>query len=181
MSFNRSGLKATVFIDHSNIASPILEPNYMKNERFDYKKFKGFLLQGYEDAGAFMFMGVADPIRPEKERFMTYLEKIDFVIMRVPLIRREDGTFEQKQLDILMHELMVSKAEVNQFDIAILVSGDADFVLAVKLIKNMNKDVIAWSWRKSMSRQLLEAVGEENVFYIDDIWERIRRKKNGGV
>ena len=178
MSFNKSGLKAAVFIDHSNIASPILGPNCVRNERFDCKKFKDFLLQGYSDAGAFMFMGVMDPIKPEKEKFMTYFEKIGFIIMRVPLIKRRDGKFEQKQLDILMHEHMVTKAEVNEFNIAILVSGDADFVLAVKLIKGMNKDVIVCSWRESMSQQLLEAVGKENVIYIDDIWEKIRRKKS---
>jgi len=124
-------------------------------------------------------MAVMDPIRPKKEKFMAYLEKIGYVILRVPLMERKDGTYEQKQLDILMHEHMVSKAEVDEFDVAILVNGDADFVLAVNLVKNMNKDVIVWSWRKSMSQQLLEVVGEDNVFYIDAIWNKIRRKKGG--
>jgi len=135
-------MKAAVFIDHSNIASPILEPNCNKSVRINWKKLIDLLLNGYKDAGVFIFMAVMDPIKPKKEKFMAYLEKIGYVILRVPLMERKNGTFEQKQLDILMHEHMVSKAEVNEFDVAIIVSGDADFVLAVKLIKNMNKDVV---------------------------------------
>ena len=81
MSYNRKNLKAAVFIDHSNIASPILGPNYKKTKRISWKKLKCLLLNGYKDAGAFIFMGVMDPIRPEKEKFMTYLEKIGFVIL----------------------------------------------------------------------------------------------------
>ncbi|MFW9939439.1 MAG: NYN domain-containing protein [Candidatus Thorarchaeota archaeon] len=176
VSFNKEKLRAAVFIDHSNIASPLLEPNCRKHERIDYKKLKDVLFQGYKEGVAIMFMGVMDPMRPEKEKFMKYLEKIDFVLMRVPLMKRKDGTFEQKQLDILMHEMMVSYAEANEFDVAILVSGDADFVVAAQIIKNMNKDVLVWSWKKSISLQLLETVGEGNVFYIDDIWNLVRKK-----
>ena len=176
MSLNKRKLKAAVFIDHSNIASPLLEPNYRKNKRIDYKKLKDILFQGYKEGVAIMFLGVMEPIRPEKEKFMRYLGKIDYVLMKVPLMKRKDGTFEQKQLDILMHEMMVTNAEADDLDVVILVSGDADFVLAVQLIKNMNKDVVVWSWKRSMSLQLLEAVGEGNVSYIDDIWNQIRKK-----
>ncbi|MFX1344141.1 MAG: NYN domain-containing protein [Promethearchaeota archaeon] len=176
MSLNKKKLKAAVFIDHSNIASPLLEPNCRKHERIDYKKLKDILFRGYREGIAIMFLGVMDPMRAEKEKFMRYLEKIEFVLMRVPLMKRKDGTLEQKQLDILMHEMMVSYAEANEFDVAILVSGDADFVLSVQIIKNMNKDVVVWSWKQSMSLQLLEVVGEGNVFYIDDVWNSIRKE-----
>jgi len=179
VGFNRSSLKAAVFIDHSNIASPILGPNCKSSIRINYKKFKDLLLHGYKDKGVFMFMGVTDPIRPEKKDFMRYLDKIDYVVLTTPLVKRRDGTFEQKQLDIFMHEYMISKAEANEIDVAILVSGDADFVLTVMILQNMNKDVIVWSWRNSLSNQLRDTVGEGNVFYIDNIWERIRRKKGG--
>ena len=79
-------------------------------------------------------------------------------------------------LDIFLHEYMTSKAETNEIDVAILVSGDTDFVLTVMILQNMNKDVIVWSWKTSLSNQLHDTVGKGNVFYIDDIWQKIRRK-----
>ncbi|MFW9878075.1 MAG: hypothetical protein ACFFG0_33765 [Candidatus Thorarchaeota archaeon] len=85
MSYSRPGLRAAVFIDHSNITSPILEPICRKNERFDYEKFKEILFWKSKDEGTFMFMGVMDPIKPEKEKFMRYLERIGFVII-TPII-----------------------------------------------------------------------------------------------
>ena len=72
----QQNMKAIVFIDHFNIASPLLEPNCRKNKRIDYKKFKDILLHGYKEGVAIMFMGVMEPMKPKKERFMKYLEKI---------------------------------------------------------------------------------------------------------
>ena len=172
---SRNKLKAAVFIDHSNLASPILEPNFKKNRRIDYKKLKDVLLKGYQDEGAFMFMGIPDPIPPEKKEFMNYLLNTGIFVFTRPLVRRKDGSFEQKQIDILMSFYMDWKAQSKEFDVAIIVSGDADFVIAVNVLKDMNKGVIVWSWRKSLSSQLKETVGEENVFYIDDIWEKIKK------
>ncbi|MFW9773988.1 MAG: hypothetical protein ACFFEO_17685 [Candidatus Thorarchaeota archaeon] len=46
-----------------------------------------------------------------------------------------------------------------------------------KVLKHENKDVIVWSWRESLSVQLRESVGVNNVFYIDDIIDKIKKKK----
>ncbi|MFX1427971.1 MAG: NYN domain-containing protein [Promethearchaeota archaeon] len=167
---SNNSLKAAVFIDHSNIASPNLEPNLKKSKRIDYVKLKERLLQGFEGEAAFVFMGVTDPVRPEKKDFMRYLETAGFILLTRPLAKRRDGTYKQKQVDILMTHIMEWKAQAKDFDVAILVSGDADFVIAVNLLQDMNKGVIVWSWKKSLSSQLRDAVGNDNVFYIDDIW-----------
>ena len=174
---SRSKLKAVVFIDHSNLASPILEPNLRKCTRIDYKKLKMRLLNGYEGIGAYVFMGVPDPIRPEKEKFLSYIEKAGFITFTRPLAKRKDGTYEQKQVDIFMTLFMENQAQMNVFDVAILVSGDADFVIAVNLLQDLNKGVIIWSWKDSLSVQLRETVGPGNVFYIDDIWHTIKKSK----
>jgi uncharacterized LabA/DUF88 family protein len=78
-------------------------------------------------------------------------------------------------VDIFMTLYMEWRAQLKEFDVAIIVSGDADFVIAVNLLKDMNKGVIVWSWKESLSVQLQDAVGKENVFYIDDIWWEIKK------
>ena len=49
----------------------------------------------------------------------------------------------QKGVDVLLSIDMVSKAFLNHYDIAILVSGDQDFLDAVKIIKDMTDKKVA--------------------------------------
>ena len=170
MNNEKVKLRAAVFIDHRNLVSPVLGTSVI-----DYKKLKQILFNGYKNLGSFIFMGVPDPIGLEKQKFIEYLNAIEYIVFPTPLIKRRDGTYEQKQVDIFMHEQMVSMAEADMIDAAILVSGDADFVVATKLVQNMNKDFIAWSWKDSFSVLLKEAVGKDNIYYIDDIWHDIKK------
>ena len=175
MEENQIKLKAAVFIDHSNIASPLLGPSCKHNQRIDYKKLKDLLLNGYEDGGAFIFMGVPDTLRPEKKDFIEYLGKVGYHVLTRPLAKRKDGSYEQKQIDIFMTVYMDYRAQFREFDVALILSGDADFVIAANMLQDMNIGVVVWSWREALSLQLREAVGESNIFYLDDIWKKIKK------
>ncbi|MFW9875485.1 MAG: NYN domain-containing protein [Candidatus Thorarchaeota archaeon] len=122
-------------------------------------------------------MGASDPIRTDRNEFMNYLEKIGFIVLTRPLANRSDGTFEQKQIDVSMTLYIDWRGQSKEFDVAIIVSSDADFVIAMNFLKDVDKSVIVWSWRNSMSQQLLDAGGKVNVYYIDDIWDKIRINK----
>ncbi len=56
--------------------------------------------------------------------------------------------------DIHIAADMVKDAYENNYDITILVSGDGDFVPAIKIIKNKNKKVINAYFKQSMSWEL---------------------------
>ena len=165
-------MRAAVFIDHRNLVTPILD-----QYEINYKKLQDILLKNFEDSGVFLFMGVIEPISKKKQKFLKYLEALGIIVFTTALVRRRNGTYEQKQVDMLMHEYITTKAEIDDLDTAILVTGDSDFVLSAMLVKNMDKDVIVWSWRDSLAMQLKETVGEMNVCYIDDVWHEIRKKR----
>jgi len=168
-------LKAAIFMDHANVAFPILKKKEFRDYVIDYRKMRKILLQDFIYAGAFAFLGVTNPVKPEKKRFMNYLEMSGFTPLSRELIKKADGTYAQKGLDTFM-SLHIDNM-IPAFDVAIIVSGDADFLVIVELLKNSMKDVRVWSWKESMSPDLLKEAGKENVFYIDSIWDKIKRKR----
>jgi len=62
----------------------------------------------------------------------------------------------------------------DRYDKAVLISGDSDFLDVVKKLKELKKDIEIWSFKKSISRVLIEEAGQENVHYIDTILDEIR-------
>lgn len=69
---------------------------------------------------------------------------------------------------------MTELAEEDAYDKAVLVSGDEDFVDAVLKLKLLGKGIEIWSFKGSLSHNLKEKPGEENIHYLDDIIEKIK-------
>ena len=78
-------LKAAMFMDHSNVASPILKKKEFRDYVINYRKLRKILLQDSICVGVFAFLGVTTPLKPEKRKFMNYLEMSGFT----PLSRAE--------------------------------------------------------------------------------------------
>jgi uncharacterized LabA/DUF88 family protein len=73
-----------------------------------------------------------------------------------------------------MYKDMVELAEEDSYDKGVLLSGDSDFLDLVKKLKELKKEIEIWSFKKSISRVLIEEAGKENVHYIDSILDEIR-------
>ena len=101
-------MRAAVFIDHRNLVTPILD-----QYEINYKKLQDILLKNFEDSGVFLFMGVIEPISKKKQKFLKYLEALGIIVFTTALVRRRNGTYEQKQVDMLMHEYITTKAEID--------------------------------------------------------------------
>lgn len=67
----------------------------------------------------------------------------------------DQGKMAQKGVDSMMAFDMVSKAQSNQYDIAILVGGDLDHLPAVKMVKEMGKEVYGVYYNESVSKELV--------------------------
>ena len=168
-------LRASIFLDHENIYKHIQKKKEFRGYVIDYRKLRRILLKDYTSAGAFAFLGVTDPMPIEKESFMKYLKASEFTLLSRKLVKKPDGTLAQKGVDVLMSLQIVNL--INNFDVAIIITGDSDFTVIVELLKNSNKFVQIWSWKESLSKNLLTEAGEDNVCYINSIWDRIKRKR----
>ena len=86
------------------------------------------------------------------------LRKYDYFQIRLGrLIKTGDGSFRQKGVDTLVAIDMITKAYDRQYDIAILLAGDDDFVDVVNAVKNKGLRVYGAFEASSASKRLQEA------------------------
>ena len=170
--------RAIIFLDHANIFHSIKDFHIHK-VRIDYKKFKKIVAQGYHLVGAIAYLGIPQ-IATSKEaqkkiRFIKYLKSAGFIPNISRLRVFPDGSTKQKLIDILIHKEMTLLAEEDAYDIAILMSGDSDFIFAVESIQEMGKIVEILSWEESLSNKMINVAGTDHIHYIDDIFDEIIR------
>lgn len=162
--------RVIIFIDHANIFHNLEKLNI----RINYIKLKEIFTKNYHLVGIFMYMGILDKVLPKKLNFLNYLKAQGFVIQQRPVITSPNGIKKQKGVDVFIYKDIVELAEEDTYDKAILVSGDSDFIDVVRKLKELKKEIEIWSFKKSISRVLIDEAGKENVSYMDDILDKIK-------
>lgn len=169
-----------VFIDASNL----WETQKVRGKLFDMDKLKKFIIKKYEciDTKFFYYTaypknGTRDFSVEGKHKFYTFLSKqLNFSVVKKPLkqikIKIGDEYFVQEKgnMDVEMTIDMIHN--LNQYDIAILFSGDSDFLPIVTYLKNKNKKVYVFSSKNNVSQELRTgATGYMDILKIEeDIW-----------
>jgi len=158
-----------LFVDHANVFK-----NLEKFKgRIDWEKFKYVLARGSHLVGALIYVGVTRNVSINKRRFLRSLEIVKYVIQPKPVQESPSGKKRQKGVDVFMYKEIVELAEADAYDKALIVSGDADFIDAIRKLKELKKKFEVWSFRISLSRFLMEEAGKENIHYIDTILDEI--------
>ncbi|MFQ5576350.1 MAG: NYN domain-containing protein [Anaerolineae bacterium] len=76
-----------------------------------------------------------DTYNRQREILKSLKSSIEYLQIRLGKLVRQKGTWVQKGIDVKIAVDMVSKAFLNHYDVAALVSGDADFLPLVEEIK----------------------------------------------
>jgi uncharacterized LabA/DUF88 family protein len=159
--------RISVFIDGNNFYYG-LRKIYGKNKslkNFDFKGFADFLAKKEKVVGIFYYNAQLDKEHNEdkyksQRQFFEKLREIpNFHLILCKLLKRNiTGTnkfyYIIKEDDINMAVDMVEGACSDDFDVALLVSGDGDFVPAVKAVQRKDKDVGNIYFKGSSSRNL---------------------------
>ncbi|MFX1568417.1 MAG: NYN domain-containing protein [Promethearchaeota archaeon] len=159
-----------IFCDHANLFHNIEDLKI----RIDYLKLKELFAKNHHLVGFILYMGIPDKILPKKLKFLNFLKAQGFIIQPKRVIISPTGIKKQKGVDIFIYKDIVELAEEDSYDKAVLISGDSDFLDVVKKLKELKKEIEIWSFKKSISRSLIEEAGQENVNYIDTILDEIR-------
>lgn len=142
MSQNR---RVMIFIDGSNLYHN-LKANYGKAS-LDFGAFRDKLCNGRDHIRTYYYNSPinrdADEKRyREQQRFLGRLCQIPYFDVKLGRLQNKgNGKFTEKGVDVKLAVDMLTKAYKNQYDVTILVSGDADFVQVVEEIKNLAKHV----------------------------------------
>ena len=169
-----------VFIDASNL----WQVQKVKRRFLDLKKLKEFLAEKYSAPeiemyyyAAFPKDGTRDYSIDNKHKFFTYLKKaLDYKVRKKPLkqirvITELGEAFEEKgNMDV---EIAIDAVNfVKRYDIAILFSGDSDFLALVNFVRSRGKKVYVYSTRNDISTELRTgADGYIDIMELEnDIW-----------
>jgi len=110
----------------------------------------------------------------EQAKFFAILRKTDDLELRLGrLQRRLDGRTIEKGIDVKLAVDILTKAYKNQYDVAILISGDADFSQVVQEVKDMAKHVelaVFPNQRCFHLRTVADRILELNEEFMKDCW-----------
>lgn len=80
-----------------------------------------------------------------------------------------------KGLDVRLVTSLMSGALNDEYDTVLLLSGDGDYVDAVKSIKAHGARLELLGWRNSVARNLDDLADAKPVLYLDDLRQQIER------
>lgn len=147
----RNRKRVAVFIDGSNFYHSVKDILNAHDRQIDFAKFtellrKDRLLIGVYYYNAALDRGHNEHVYWKQQRFFSELKRIPgfhVILCNMRKIRKPDGSFEfaVKGDDIHLATDMLSLAYEDIYDVAILVSGDGDFVPAVWKVQKLGKKV----------------------------------------
>jgi uncharacterized LabA/DUF88 family protein len=109
---------------------------------------------------AHFYDAILPPDNPDfasQERYFARLRRFEFCEVRLGrLIRGDGGQLRQKGVDVLMAIDMVSKAFQGQYDIAVMVANDDDFVDIAKSVRDAGKRICGAYFEPNVSQRLLD-------------------------
>jgi len=134
--------KVAIFIDGSNLYHGL--KNEIGNTRLDFQKFIEWLLDGRKLVRTYYYnapVTASDPKAREQQKFFDRLRSIPYFDVRLGRLEPRGNTQVEKGVDIAIAVDMVSMAFKGHYDVAILVSSDGDFGVAVSAVKDSGKHV----------------------------------------
>jgi uncharacterized LabA/DUF88 family protein len=134
--------RVIMFIDGSNLYHGMR--SMLGKINLDYEKFISILVRDRDLIRVYYYLPIVNKEEAEEQyksqqRFISYLQDIPNVHVKFGRLIKRGETLVEKTLDVLIAIDMVKYAYQNQYDIAILVSGDGDFSPAIEAVKEIGK------------------------------------------
>jgi len=148
--------RAAIFIDGTNLY--FIQKNFL-NARIDLIKFVNYFKQFYDIYNTFFYLAYKEEDE-KQEKFFKLLAFSGITVIKKPVKQLKDGSLKG-DLDVEMAiDMLLTK---DNYDTAILCSGDSDFERLVHVLRNFGKEVICVSTKESTSIELVNAADR----YID--------------
>ena len=142
--------RVAVFVDVQNVYYTVKQ---IYGCHFDYRAFWDQVTEGREVVRAFAY--AIDRKDQKQIRFQQILESIGFEVKLKPFIQRSDGS-AKGDWDVGITLDMIELA--NEVDVAVLASGDGDFDLVVRKLREAHGvEVEVYGARKLTAATLIQA------------------------
>lgn len=172
--------RAMIFIDGSNFYHS-LKLNF-EGADLDIGKFCEWVATGsnlvkicYYNAP--LFQRDSPEAYKKQQRFFESLRKIKRLELFLGrLEKRPNNQKTEKGVDVKLAVDMVTNAFYDKYDVAIIVTNDADFVPAIKAVQESGKAVYNVSFPKSKSYHL-NKVCDKIIILTENIFKKLKWKK----
>ena len=175
--------RISIFIDGSNLYHN--SKNLKIQHKIDFQKLINELVKNRELIEVLYYItplniNINEKIYWKQQKFLGVLRKIPkfkVILCKLKTVKIEKGvTFVSKGDGVHLATDLVSGAYENIYDTAIIVSGDEDFVPAVKKVQSLNKKVENAYFIGSSSSELKNTC--DNSICINKIVYKILKNKN---
>ena len=157
---SRPGERVMVFIDGSNLYHVLGEICGRHDLQFD--KF-GVKLANGRDLRRIYYYNIRqeserhpDQVR-EQEKFLASLHDMAYMEVRLGIIKQRGEEMVEKGVDVMLATDLVVKALRDQYDTAIVVSGDGDFFPAFQAARDAGKHVEVAAFEANLSPEAARA------------------------
>lgn len=159
-----------IFLDNSNLFHSFQTLDF----HCDYSKLKTVITKNRNLLEVNLYTGLMYPVRDKEKAWFNSLYKMGYIVKTRAIKVAPNGKKVEKRIDVLMAVDIISSAYETNVDTIIIVSGDSDFVPVVKKLKDLNKKVEIWAFKKLISTQIIDLLDPEDVNFIDDFLDQIR-------
>lgn len=155
------------FIDSQNLNLSIRNQGWI----LDFRKFRKYLEEKYGVTKAFIFIGYV----PQNQDLYTNLQKDGFILIFKPTLQLPDGKVKGNvDAELVLHTMV----EYNNYDKALIVTGDGDFYCLVDFLIKQNKLLKLMVPNKDSFSSLFRKLMLHTVF-MNNLKEKLEYKKQG--
>jgi len=176
--------RVAIFIDGSNLYHA-LKGNFKRYD-LNFAEFTYKLCGPRRLFRTYYYNVLQDPVqRPdgyrEQQEFLDILRKTPYLEVRLGSTKIAQGVPVEKGVDVMLATDLLYFAWNDFYDVAVLVSGDADFAYALQAVKNMGKHVEVAYFESGVSRNLLEVADNRHLLdrrFFTGLWAGKHRAKS---
>jgi len=153
------------FIDSQNLNLSIGDLGW----KLSFEKFRIFLKDKYKVTKAFLFIGYV----PGNQSLYTELQQIGYIVVFKPTLEHNGKIKGNCDAELVMHCMI----QYQNFDKAIIVSGDGDFHCLIEYLVANDKLCKVGIPNKKKYSSLLKKFRSPYFFYVSDLRHRLEYKK----
>lgn len=163
--------RLAIFIDYENV----FYAEKAKGWNIDWIKLYNYFQQNYDIYNAFLHS--SETTNVGKRKFLKKLSLAGYTIRTKPIKKIHDkktgNTITKCNLDIEIVIDMFNTAD--NYDVAVLISGDSDFERAIELLRSRGKQIIVLSFKNAVSYELINAA--DRFISFEEIRSEVEYKK----
>lgn len=180
--------RVAVFIDGSNLYHA-LRSNFRRHD-LNFADFADRLCGDRSLFRTYYYNVLQEPSQQrveghrEQQDFLNALRETPYLEVRLGGTKLAQGVAVEKGIDVMLATDLLHFAWINLYDIAILVSGDADFAYAIQAVKNMGKHVEVAYFENNIGKDLLDLADRRHLLdrkFFKGLWTSkrppLRRKR----